>query len=237
MLHQGTCKTSVVKMMWKRWSVLSLLCVVCCHIQLSTAQCDGGPPLTLTEHGPREFTTPNFPDGKYPRNAQCSWLIQVTSGTIELQFPDFNLLNEFVFGSGLCGVTKVEVYDGSTTSSPLLGTYCTNTPPPVFTSSSGISMLISFTGGSFPTRGQGFRATFTIAGGNAGTAAIPLLGSTTAVNMTTSPLITTIPPTTSTSSIATLISGSLHSSTLLSSTGMYKVPFTPVPHHQPLPQK
>ncbi|XP_019645305.1 PREDICTED: mucin-2-like [Branchiostoma belcheri] len=196
---------------------LSLLYIVCCVFKLTTAQCDGGPPLTLTEQGPREFTTPNFPDGSYPRNTRCSWLIQVTSGTLELQFPDFNLPDEFVFG--LCGFTKVEVYDGSTTSSPLLGTYCTNTPPPVFTSSSGISMLISFTGGSFPTRGQGFRATFTIAGGNAGTAAIPLLGSTTAVNMTTSPLITTIPPTTSTSSIATLISGSLHSSTLLSSTG------------------
>ncbi|KAI8508988.1 hypothetical protein Bbelb_128360 [Branchiostoma belcheri] len=141
-------------------------------------------------------------DGKYPRNAQCSWLIQVTSGTIELQFPDFNLPSEFVFGNAACATTKVEVYDGPTVSSPLLGTYCTNTPPPAVTSNSGISMLVSFTGGTLVARGQGFQATFTIIGGNSGTTAPPLPDSTTAVRTTTSPLITTIPPTTSTSSTA-----------------------------------
>ncbi|XP_078575855.1 procollagen C-endopeptidase enhancer 1-like [Branchiostoma floridae x Branchiostoma japonicum] len=145
---------------------------------LYTAQCGGGAPLTLTEQGVKEFTTPNFPNGAYPVNARCSWLIQVTSGIINLEFSDFNLPNEFVFGNAPCANTKINVFDGPTTSSRQLGIYCENTPPPVVTSSTGTSMLVSFTGGAFPRNGQGFRATFTD------------IDSTTAVHMTSPPLTT-----------------------------------------------
>ncbi|XP_066297742.1 uncharacterized protein [Branchiostoma lanceolatum] len=205
--------------------IFYLLCVVCFVIQLSAAQCDGGSHLALTEQGVQEFTTPNFPDGKYPSNARCSWLIQVTSGEINLQFPDFNLPQETVW-VGPCGVTKVEVYDGSTTASPVLGTYCTNTPPPAVTTSSGTSMLVSFTGGFFPARGQGFRAMFTVTGAVA--TASPQPTSTADTHLTTPSLTTTIQPTISTSTTAARTSGLLDPSTFLSSTEPSKASTNPV---------
>eukprot|EP00058_Branchiostoma_floridae_P017056 XP_002602544.1 hypothetical protein BRAFLDRAFT_93849 [Branchiostoma floridae] len=209
--------------MWRNGVTLSLLYMVCCGTQLSTAQCDGGPPLTLTEQSAREFTTPNFPDGRYPSNAQCSWIIQVTRGTIELNFPDFNLPYEVVFGSAACGVTKVEVYDGPTASSSLLGTYCEKTPPPAVTSSSGTSMLVSFAGGLFSSRGQGFRAAFTVIGGDA------------VVPMTPPSLLTTIPPTTIASTTTPSTSSPIYTSTPHTETSEAHIATTTVPESTTIP--
>ncbi|XP_066299150.1 fibropellin-3-like [Branchiostoma lanceolatum] len=181
---------STAKMMWRKLSILSLLYLACGVIRLTSAQCNGGAPLTLTEQGPREFTTPNFPHGAYPINAQCRWLIQVTSGTINLEFPDFSFPTEFVWGNVPCATTKVDVFDGATTSSRPLGTYCENTAPPNVTSSTGTSILVSFTGGAFARDGHGFRATFTVIGGNPVATTPPLLDSTTAPHMTTPSLTT-----------------------------------------------
>ncbi|XP_019645304.1 PREDICTED: fibropellin-1-like [Branchiostoma belcheri] len=157
---------------------------------MAQTQCDGGPPLTLTEQGVQEFTTPNFPDGRYPMNARCSWLIQVTSGTIELQFPDFNLPYEVVFGSAPCATTTVSIFDGPTMVSTPLGTYCDNTPPPNVTSSTGSSILVTFNGGAFTRVGQGFRATFSVIGGNPVTTPPPPV-TTPAAHISTQPALTT----------------------------------------------
>jgi len=106
--------------------------------------------------GPYSFTTPfasycsgtttltsnsgSFDDGSgansYANGTDCSWLIQPSSGSaIVLNFNSFAL-------ESCCDY--VYIYDGATTSSPLLGSYNGTTLPPTMTSSGG-SMLIRFT--------------------------------------------------------------------------------------------
>ena len=72
----------------------------------------------------------------YLDNLSCEKLIQPSGGgTITLTFTAFNTESGYDF---------VRVYNGSTTSSPLLGSYSGTSLPPVLTANSG-SMLIRFT--------------------------------------------------------------------------------------------
>ena len=80
--------------------------------------------------------TDNSGASNYLNNMSCEKLIQPSDGgTITLTFTAFNTEAGYDF---------VRVYDGSTTSSPLLGTYSGTSLPPALTSSGG-SMLIRFT--------------------------------------------------------------------------------------------
>ncbi len=105
----------------------------------------------------RTFTdsTRVFGDGSgysyYWNNTACDWLIQPTGAEkVVLQFTsDFNTeLNKDV----------VSIYDGSTTSDPLLGSFSGTDMPPTLTANSG-KMLIVFTTDSI-TQGLGWTAKY-----------------------------------------------------------------------------
>ncbi len=91
--------------------------------------------------GTTTFTAPSgtFADGSgtatYQINLDCMWLIQPTgANTISLNFPTFDTEN---------GYDSVMVYDGPTTSDPLLMTWWGNTLPPTINSTSG-ALLVRF---------------------------------------------------------------------------------------------
>lgn len=93
----------------------------------------------------------NFDDGSpfgqnYLDNTNCEWLIQPTATNVAV------LLRFFQFDTELTSDT-VTVYDGATTSDPILGTFSGSTIPPNLTSSGG-SMLVTFkTNGSVTAGG------------------------------------------------------------------------------------
>lgn len=115
---------------------------------------------TLTQpycQGTTQLTAPNgtFSDGSgnsdYTNRANCRWLIQPPGATfIQLTFSSFNTESNYDF---------VRVYDGPTTSSPLLGSYSGTSIPPTLTSTGG-SMLVVFTSDSSITR-AGWEASYT----------------------------------------------------------------------------
>ena len=95
--------------------------------------------------------TDNSGSSNYGNNMTCSKLIQPTGGgTIALTFTSFATESGYDF---------VRVYDGATTSSPLMGTYSGSSLPPVLTSTGG-SMLITFTTDGSVTA-AGWSATYT----------------------------------------------------------------------------
>ncbi|RMF53463.1 MAG: T9SS C-terminal target domain-containing protein, partial [Bacteroidetes bacterium] len=96
-----------------------------------------------------------FSDGSgssdYTNRTNCSWLIQPPGATwIRLSFTSFNTESGYDF---------VRVYDGATTSAPLLGSYSGSNLPPQITSSGG-SLLVVFTSDSSITR-AGWEASYT----------------------------------------------------------------------------
>jgi hypothetical protein len=86
----------------------------------------------------------------YWNNTQCDWLITPTGAErVMLQFADFNTE---------AGKDVLSVYDGTTTSDPLLGSYSGTDVPPLLTATSG-KMLITFSSDS-TTQGQGWSAKY-----------------------------------------------------------------------------
>ena len=68
------------------------------------------------------FTSPNYPKS-YPINVQCVWTIVTVPGdTIELKFNDFHLENS----GTACGYDFVDIRDGSSLDSPLIGKFCSS---------------------------------------------------------------------------------------------------------------
>ncbi|XP_066579431.1 cubilin [Amia ocellicauda] len=81
--------------------------------------------------------SPNYPN-IYPYNADCSWTIQATAGnTINYTFTAFEL-------ESWCFYDYIKLYDGPDAQSPLIGTFCGNSPPPANTTS-GTSLHVVFT--------------------------------------------------------------------------------------------
>ena len=109
-----------------------ILCAFLISSQNTRAQyCSGKTTLTSQSGNISDGSSAN----NYQANANCEWLIQPTGATsISLIFTDFET-------EGCCDF--VEVYDGSSTASPLIGTYSGNTIPPVISSSTG-SLYILF---------------------------------------------------------------------------------------------
>lgn len=102
-----------------------------------------------------------FSDGSlsanYYNNTDCEWLIQPPgASSISLSFLDFGL--ELPDLGGQVIYDAVEVYDGASTSSPLLGVFSGTTLPPILVSSSG-SMLVRFYSDN-ATTSQGWTATY-----------------------------------------------------------------------------
>ncbi len=112
----------------------------------------------------------NFDDGsgsaEYGNNSDCKWLIQ-PSGAIDITLT----LSAIDVESGYDYVT---VYDGSTTSSSVLGNFTGTTIPSSVTSTGG-AMLVHFTSDNIATA-QGFSAAYT---SNTGGGQVFCSGSTT----------------------------------------------------------
>ncbi|XP_022104903.1 fibrillin-2-like isoform X2 [Acanthaster planci] len=90
--------------------------------------------------GPRgQLTSPNYP-GYYPINQNCLYKITVGNGKrIRLQFLIFATEGTPSF----CSYDTLEIFDGTTTDSKLIGRYCgTDIPDPVITS--GNEMMMRF---------------------------------------------------------------------------------------------
>ncbi|XP_021476232.2 cubilin [Oncorhynchus mykiss] len=90
-----------------------------------------------TLSGTGQIRSPYHPDA-YPHNKECEWVINQPQGyVVTLNFLTFDI------ESGSCVYDFVEVRDGSTVSSPLIGTYCGNTMPAMLQSTQR-SMYIRF---------------------------------------------------------------------------------------------
>ncbi|KAI1888818.1 hypothetical protein AGOR_G00172670 [Albula goreensis] len=75
------------------------------------------------------FSSPNYPLPYHP-NAECYWLIKASGGSrVQLQFGDFHLE-----ASGSCSYDYLAVYDGNSTSAPLLAKLCGTALPPMINS-------------------------------------------------------------------------------------------------------
>ncbi len=114
-------------------------------------------PLTSGCSSNTTYTTVNgsFDDGSsfnnYPNNRNCEWLISPIGATeVVLNFTEFNTesVNDVV-----------KIYNGSSTSSPLIATLSGNTNPGMIIANSG-QMLITFTTNSSITK-SGWKATWT----------------------------------------------------------------------------
>jgi hypothetical protein len=117
------------------------------YTAISQPYCQGTTTLTAASG----TITDGSGNSDYTNRANCRWLIQPPGATwIELTFSSFNTESGYDF---------VRVYDGATTSAPLLGSYSGTTLPPVLRSSGG-SLLIVFTSDSSITR-AGWSASYT----------------------------------------------------------------------------
>lgn len=110
--------------------------------------CSGQTELVTYDYG--SFDDGSGPLAEYQSNANCSWLIEPEDGveTIGINFLNFDL------GSG----DEVNVYDGNSSSSSLIGTYTGSTLPPEITST-GPALFVTFTTNS-TSGGQGFLAEY-----------------------------------------------------------------------------
>ncbi|EDV28197.1 uncharacterized protein TRIADDRAFT_53561 [Trichoplax adhaerens] len=68
--------------------------------------------------------SPNYPSN-YPNNLDCVWNVNEPNGTVSLIFTTFRL----EANSGACVTDIVQVFDGPSTSSPSLGTFCSSNIP------------------------------------------------------------------------------------------------------------
>ncbi|XP_042288789.1 deleted in malignant brain tumors 1 protein isoform X1 [Thunnus maccoyii] len=96
------------------------------------------------------FQSPNYPN-PYPHNAHCTWYIRPGRQIIQLEFPSIEMENQ-----ASCPFDYIYVYDGSSTSSRILGKVCDNN---VTFHSTGAYLTVRFrTDGS--VNDKGFRANY-----------------------------------------------------------------------------
>ncbi|XP_065344562.1 cubilin [Cloeon dipterum] len=98
------------------------------------------------------LTSPNYPR-KYASNLDCIYIIQVADGQqISLNFTVFDLEN-----STDCSFDFIEIRNGQSNTSPLVGTFCgNNRPPPIIPSHSNSLWIRFHTDGTLQFKG--FRA-------------------------------------------------------------------------------
>uniref|UniRef100_A0A3P9CHJ1 Cubilin n=1 Tax=Maylandia zebra TaxID=106582 RepID=A0A3P9CHJ1_9CICH len=105
-----------------------------------------------TLSGSGQFHSPYHPNA-YPHNKVCEWVINQPEGyVVTLDFLSFDV------EGGSCRYDYVEVRDGATSSSPLLGTFCGAEFPPRLQSTQR-SMYIKFTTDSSVSN-HGFEAAY-----------------------------------------------------------------------------
>ena len=114
-------------------------------------------PISLYDSG--KISSTNFPVDNYTASRNCSWIITVSAGeSVKLAFTYFVLSSCANCNSGHC--SYVELYDGNSTSSTLLGRFCQNSLLPN-TTSSGNQMFVMFHAGTDVNRG--FEASYSVA--------------------------------------------------------------------------
>ncbi len=112
----------------------------------STAFCSG----TTTLTGNSGTITDGSGSQYYDNNANCKWLIKPSgASSVKLTFTAFNTES---------GADYVKVYNGETTSSPLLGSFSGSSTPAAVTANSG-KMLVCFTSNA-TTKKPGFSANY-----------------------------------------------------------------------------
>jgi Zn-dependent metalloprotease len=117
--------------------------------------CTSGSNLISDDHG---VITDGSGSSNYCNNQDCSWLIKPDQATsITLNFEEFDVEESSTDGKTI--YDAVEVYDGSTTTSKLLGRFTGSNLPPTITSSGG-TMLIRFFS-DLEVNHSGFKASYT----------------------------------------------------------------------------
>ncbi|XP_044235177.1 tolloid-like protein 1 isoform X4 [Ursus arctos] len=104
-------------------------------------------------HSPNGLiTSPNWPD-KYPSRKECTWEISTTPGhRIKLAFSEFEIEQHQE-----CAYDHLEVFDGETEKSPILGRLCGNKIPEPLVAT-GNKMFVRFVSDASVQR-KGFQAT------------------------------------------------------------------------------
>ncbi len=124
------------------------------YTSTGSAYCSGTTNLNTADYA-------SFSDGSgtnnYCNNQDCKWLIQPPQATsVTLNFTEFDIEQSSIDGDFY---DAVEVYDGTSTSAPLLGRFAGNNLPPAITSTGG-SMFVRFVS-DISENFQGFSAYYT----------------------------------------------------------------------------
>ncbi|XP_053567000.1 embryonic protein UVS.2-like [Bombina bombina] len=107
----------------------------------------------IINSAPGVITSPGYPN-LYPPSVDCFWIITAPpQKTVLIYFNVFNL-ETYTY----CRYDYVRIYDGKTTSSPLIGTFCSKRSFNI--ASSGTSMLIKFHSDN-TNQYTGFQASYT----------------------------------------------------------------------------
>ncbi|XP_046712329.1 deleted in malignant brain tumors 1 protein-like isoform X2 [Silurus meridionalis] len=127
----------------------------CCHDYHEYCDYVTSPPLPAcggNYYGSGSISSPYYP-GYYHDNAQCVWRLSAPAGqTIFLSFQDLDL-------ERCCNCDYVNVYDGSSTTSPLIGKLCHNTTSHLDFQSTSSYMTVLFRS-DYSGVGRGFKAYF-----------------------------------------------------------------------------
>ncbi|XP_023335557.1 cubilin [Eurytemora carolleeae] len=100
-----------------------------------------------------EFRSPRHPES-YDVNLNCQWIIRVPpADKIVVEFGQFELENQ-----ATCEFDYLEIRDGGSRNSPLIGRYCGTTPPPTIKSTSN-QLYIQFRS-DYSVSHSGFRASY-----------------------------------------------------------------------------
>jgi Zn-dependent metalloprotease len=125
------------------------------YTSTGSAYCSGTTTLNSNDWG---TISDGSGSNNYCNNSDCEWLIQPPQATsVTLDFTAFDI--EPASPDGQTIYDAVEVYDGTNSNAPLLGTFTGNNLPPSITSSSG-SMFVKFYS-DLEVNGQGWEAVYT----------------------------------------------------------------------------
>lgn len=117
--------------------------------------CGGSSTLDYITKSSTIITTPNYPNIPNP-HIECLWRITAPNG--ELLKIDF--LERFdLTTTPTCSNEFLEVREGSTSNSPIIGKFCGNMPQPIFTSTNMVRLLY-FTDVTVPRNGFKLNVTF-----------------------------------------------------------------------------
>jgi Zn-dependent metalloprotease/PKD repeat protein len=125
------------------------------YTSTGSAFCSGTTNVNTSDYG---TISDGSGSNNYCNNMNCQWLIQPPQATsVTLNFNSFDL--EPASSDGQTIYDAVEVYNGPTTASPLLGRFSGSSLPPAVSSTGG-SMLVRFYS-NIETTAQGWSANYT----------------------------------------------------------------------------